>query len=517
MGSKQHSLFFGFICSIVVFPVAQPTAAEKLKVVELRGEARYIVACAMSGGSDWLAIAEQLAHGRSARSLIIFDTSSPHDLLPHLQEQQPEYVAYVIPPKLITPHLAGQLAEISSRIDEDPLVDFASGFVTGITPEDALHLVQRTLDRESREVPIPRICTGIGHSWRDQTKAPLLMLQSREAGRGATIKLRSKAGNSRTVRVTADAFVSSRFPEQNYQAERLASRLFVSPNDGRTLLRFESFEADAWDTAVLTIPLLRRQAPGQTFPVVVSPLTAEWEEDVVTWNRCPMLAGSDSKTSSVRAGATQVQIEVTSVMDQLEHGLALHSTNNGSPRRLRHMYFAMQRLVNETQRKGFEGQTIEAVENDQWKHHKADWLRSLSRGGLLFFGGHGSGSSTCLVASRDLQSVSAGPFVVINGTCFANATHEITAHGYAPSRHRRIEVIAPEDSFALQLLRAGALTSIGGTGKCSFAYVDPAIALLRDQHQSVGQALQAVQNGFIERVAVDAWSAHAMRPEILAL
>jgi len=318
-------------------------------VEDLHVGSTYVVLCAQAGGEEWLGVARRLASARQARALVVFDTGRPGDLLPLLTKLAPDNVAYVIPPKLITPHLAGKLAELSSRIQPDKLIDYGSGYVTGVTAGDALTLVERTLAREAADGPIPRFCTGVGHSWQ------------------------------RNERV------------------------------------------------------------------------------------------------------------------------------------FRHMHHIMARHVDECRERGFDGTAVEALGSDASSRNLL-LLMPLSKGGLILFGGHGSGSASCLVGIDDLKTLVIGPSIVLNGTCFGAATHRLVKYGDAKKAHGLWRAIDPKGSFALQMLRRGSLGYIGGSASCSFGHVEPAITLLRDDHVSLGQALRAIQNGFIEPVPVEHWDAGGMRP-----
>lgn len=493
---------------------------QSFSVEELHAESTYLVLCAKAGGEAWINVARRLARARKSRAIVFFDTDQTEDLLPLMGELKPKIVAYVMPPQLINPHLCGELAELASRIDPDKLVDYASGYVTGVTADDATALIERTLKREDADVPIPRICTGVGHSWYD-SHAVHLILASRETGHGPILKLASAGGKETIVKATADVSIVESVPDQSYQVRGLDRRLMLTPTGSSLCLiafdsaDFKTEETDPWKSSILEILVdaTRWQFNG-TMVVGASPLQDAWEESSTTWNDAPAFKRDAPATVSVDALTTTVRIDVTSLMDNLQHGLALycHSSEDKSTKPLRHMHQFMSRYVEECRDQGFDGSAIEALRGSAWTQNRLEMLAPMGKGGLILFGGHGSGASSCIVDSDDLQSLEIGPSVVLNGTCFGATTHEVVSYGEAGKPHSRLRTMDPSESFALQMLRRGSLGCIGGSTKCSFGHVLPAIKLLRDEHMSLGESVRAIQNGFIENVPTESWEAGGMRP-----
>ncbi|MEM8736655.1 MAG: hypothetical protein AAGG44_20665, partial [Planctomycetota bacterium] len=184
------------ICLILTFTGTAYSSEGDYRVQDLNRDSSYVVMCPSEAGEDWLEVAQRLSSARQARAIIRFDLSNAGAVLPALKQMQPENVAYVIPPELITPHLAGELSELSSRIRPDKLIDYASGFVTGVDASDALDLIDRTLTRESAKTPVPRVCIGIGQSWyaKEETRRRYFVMASREQPRGPTLRLTDEDG-----------------------------------------------------------------------------------------------------------------------------------------------------------------------------------------------------------------------------------------------------------------------------------------------------------------------------------
>lgn len=503
-------------------PVGAGGEDRSFSVEELNEGSSYVVLCARGGGDEWLKVARKLASAREARAIIRFDSSRPDDLLPTLAELQPENVAYVIPPKLITPDLAGNLAELSSRIHPDKMIDYASGYVTGVTADDAMKLIDRTLAREAEDLPVPRVCTGIGHSWYDKQRSvgAYFVMASRERGRGPTLRLTDEDGEFKTLGATADVSLSQRTPDQNFQIRGLNQRLILSPAYGSlVLIKFELDGVQLDDPnrrALLEIPVDKSRWKFDGNMVVgVSPIEAEWTEESATWNDAPDF--NPVTTIRVPADGTtaSIAVDVTALLNRMQNGIALfcYSNDEETDTRipLRHMYRHIDRFVNECRQRGFKGTSIEALAGDEWTSNHLEWLRPIDQGGLILFGGHGSASASCLVNLDDLTKLEIGPSVVITGSCYGATTHRIVSYGYGADSHQELGTIDPSESFSLQLLRRGSLGCIGGLTKCSFGHVDPAIALLRDEHKSLGQAIQAIQNKFIASVPIDNWDAGGMQ------
>ncbi len=495
---------------------------DSFSVEELNEGSTYVVLCARSGGEEWLDVARHLASVREARAIIRFDTSRPSDLLPTLREFAPENVAYVIPPELITSDLAGKMAELSSRMRPDKLIDYASGYITGVTAGDAIKLIDRTLAREAEGRPVPRVCIGIGHSWynKERSVGDFLVMESRERSRGPTLRLTDEDGDFKILRATADVCLSERTPDQNFQIGGLSSRLVLSPVYGTcVLIRFD-LDGEPFDDpnrrALLEIPVdsSRWKFTGNMV-IGVSPLESAWKEDSVNWNDSPDF----DPVTRIRApadGATKaVTADVTGLVNRMPHGIALFCHSNSDDETefpLRHVYRHIERYVAECRQRGFEGTSIEAIAGDEWTANHLELLKPMGKGGLILFGGHGSASSSCLVTLDDLTKLEIGPSIVVSGSCYGATTHQMVSYGFETDSHREQGTIDPSESFSLRLLRLGSLGFIGGSAKCSFGHVDPAIACLRDEHKSLGQAIQAIQNKFIESVAIDSWDAAGMQP-----
>ena len=73
------------------------------------------------------------------------DLQHPLAIRRGLASLQPRYVALVLKPEDIDSNLQREMIALSTRMDDDPFCDFAFGFITGATADDAVGLVDRSL------------------------------------------------------------------------------------------------------------------------------------------------------------------------------------------------------------------------------------------------------------------------------------------------------------------------------------------------------------------------------------
>lgn len=491
--------------------------AQSYSVEALNKGSKYVVLCTRKAGAGWLEVARRLADHRHAASIVRFDVEKTGDLLPYLRKVRPENVAYVVPPELLTPHLAGNLAELSSRVRKDKFVDYASGYVTGITAADALALVERTIDLEKKQKGLPRFCSAVGHSWYRMTRGRYLMLFSRESGKGPKLRILRKSGKISVLEAAADAMIAESNPDLNYQRGIRRSSLMVAlPDAARSLVRFEVSNENTVKKAVLELRVdASRWRLGTRMVLGASPIKGKWKEGTVTWNGAPDLDLKKAATVEVGPETRTLELDLTQIVGDIQRGVVLHCHGAGGKddrNLLRHMYFIMQDRVKAGQEKGFEGRAVEALRGRDWKENALKKLSCIEKGGLILFGGHGSGSVSCLVGTRELERTHIGPSVVFNGTCFAAATHRIVKFAYADKTHSLMRTMPPKESFALIMLKQGSVGYFGGSGSCSFGHVNPGIELIRDKHYSLGRTIQAIHNHFIKPVRGETWKALPHRP-----
>lgn len=111
----------------------------------------YVVLAAFDANDPFDAAAQVLVKARSAQ-LVRF---APDDLEPvkkALAAAMPRHVALVMRPEQIEFAFARRFLQLATELDEDPFVDFAFGYITGRTADDAAALSKRGVARKPRAV-----------------------------------------------------------------------------------------------------------------------------------------------------------------------------------------------------------------------------------------------------------------------------------------------------------------------------------------------------------------------------
>jgi hypothetical protein len=117
----------------------------------------YVVLTDLAETDPFFAAARKLQAYRSAQ-LISFPHGRPDEALKALKQAQPTFVAVVVRPETLEVNFAYEILELAAKLDDDPFVDFAYGFITGATAADALELVERTIEAERKAIPaVPRL------------------------------------------------------------------------------------------------------------------------------------------------------------------------------------------------------------------------------------------------------------------------------------------------------------------------------------------------------------------------
>ncbi len=79
----------------------------------------------------------------------------------------PQYVAFVVPPERIEDTFVGRVFERATKLDDDPDLDVAIGYITGTTPEEALNMVRATRRAEEERSSVPKKFVAVGHTFRE--------------------------------------------------------------------------------------------------------------------------------------------------------------------------------------------------------------------------------------------------------------------------------------------------------------------------------------------------------------
>lgn len=129
----------------------------------------YLVLSAVTAADPFDAAAQALAIHHGAE-IVRFDVDDLEPLRGRLVAAAPRHVAVVLRPEQLEHGFVRRLLQLATEIDDDPFVDFAFGFVTGATADEAEALATRSMTR--RPQPIERgvalVAVGADRSFRMQ-------------------------------------------------------------------------------------------------------------------------------------------------------------------------------------------------------------------------------------------------------------------------------------------------------------------------------------------------------------
>lgn len=120
----------------------------------------YIVLAAMDEANPYYRAAERLAAHHGAM-IVRFDMNDLDALLTELKYRQPRYAAVVIEPSGIDTNTVRRFCMMSTRVDADPFCDFAWGFITGATADEAMRFVQNIIRAGREGVPARLLESGV--------------------------------------------------------------------------------------------------------------------------------------------------------------------------------------------------------------------------------------------------------------------------------------------------------------------------------------------------------------------
>jgi len=112
----------------------------------------YVVLTSISDTTDdYYDAVQALSDYRSAQ-IITFDPNDIDALLPVLTGIEPRYAAVVLKPLELNINLVREFLMMSTNIDDDVFTDFAYGYITGATGQDALDFVNNIIYAESQDI-----------------------------------------------------------------------------------------------------------------------------------------------------------------------------------------------------------------------------------------------------------------------------------------------------------------------------------------------------------------------------
>ncbi|MBL8753906.1 MAG: hypothetical protein JNK15_11465 [Planctomycetes bacterium] len=137
----------------------------------------YVVLAGFAAEDPFDAAVQVLARHHRAR-VLRFDPANVAPLLPDLVAAAPRYVALVLRPEQIGFGLQRRFLELATRLDADPFVDFAFGYVTGRDAAAAVALARRGIERKPHEATSIALAAG-GCAQSSVQSVPFLLRQRR--------------------------------------------------------------------------------------------------------------------------------------------------------------------------------------------------------------------------------------------------------------------------------------------------------------------------------------------------
>jgi hypothetical protein len=95
--------------------------------------------------------------------ILEINPEAPQELKAKLSALQPRFTLIVLTPEEISVDFALKWLWLSTELDDDPLVDVSTGYLTGATPDDALALMTRTRQASSDKIRLnERVVDNLG-------------------------------------------------------------------------------------------------------------------------------------------------------------------------------------------------------------------------------------------------------------------------------------------------------------------------------------------------------------------
>lgn len=134
-----------------------------------------------------------------------------------------------------------------------------------------------------------------------------------------------------------------------------------------------------------------------------------------------------------------------------------------------------------------------------WPQKKPKVLSQMQHSRMIFLAGHGYPQWSVGVEARDLEDVDLFPAVVLNGACNSGVTYKWFLG--TPDKRVRTMPVEPGQSFALRVIRQGAVAHVAGVGGQCWAHCVPTVYPIYGAGQSVGEAVRRAYNAFIRQGA----------------
>jgi hypothetical protein len=133
--------------AVAVPLLAAPLFAQQ----DAKGTPGYLVLAAVAADDPYHAAARVLAEHHRAE-IVAFDPANVEPLRAVLARTEPRHVALVLRPEQLDFVFQRRFLQLATEVDDDPFVDFAFGYVTGRTADDAHDLARRGVARAPEPV-----------------------------------------------------------------------------------------------------------------------------------------------------------------------------------------------------------------------------------------------------------------------------------------------------------------------------------------------------------------------------
>ena len=168
------------VSSFVVLFACQPFAFSKPRQplsVRLDSSGPYVILATTAADRDYQQAIQKAEALHPHVTRLKFSLEDLESLRESLRTIQPRYALIFIKPDELDVNFAWKWLALTTRIDDDPLVDVSSGFITGANPDAVTSFVERTAKAVNGEsilpgkliisVPIPRLPGTSSCSRRD--------------------------------------------------------------------------------------------------------------------------------------------------------------------------------------------------------------------------------------------------------------------------------------------------------------------------------------------------------------
>lgn len=112
---------------------------------------QYLVLVDGTEGSQWYEAGRRLADFRDGLVFAV-NLDNLNTVRTLIEDRQPELVAVVLPRERLDINLAHSMLMLGAELDDDPFVDIGLGYITGATASEAMELVDRIIEIDSRPI-----------------------------------------------------------------------------------------------------------------------------------------------------------------------------------------------------------------------------------------------------------------------------------------------------------------------------------------------------------------------------